>query len=158
MRKVYRLLDEMLSGIDYDIFRPGNWENWEHSLSMFNRRLEHVSSEAKSIIDIGLTMLTSSDLGLELIRDIKTIDTRDDFVDFISSKHENLLRFFVSEINVVEYEYLVILNNNYFNEIYLIFYIKIYFYIYIYNSIIRNSHQWVNINQQILVPFNGLVF
>lgn len=107
MRKVYRLLDEMLSSIDYDIFRPGNWENWEHSLSTFNRRLDHVESEAKSVIDISLTMLRSSDLGLDLIRDIKTIDTRDDFVEFLSSKHENLLRFFVSEINVVEYEYLV---------------------------------------------------
>lgn len=110
MRKVYRLLDEMLSGIDYDIFRPGNWENWEHSLNMFNRRLEHVESEGRSVIDIGLTMLRSSELGLELIRDINTIDTRDDFVYFISSKHENLLRFFVSEINLVEYEFLVCFN------------------------------------------------
>lgn len=118
MRKVYRLLDEMLSGIDYDIFRPGNWENWDHSLSTFNRHLEHLESEAKSIIDISLTMLRSSELGLQLIRDINTIDTRDVFVEFISMKHENLLRFFVSEINAVEHEFIVSHCRGYYNSVY----------------------------------------
>uniref|UniRef100_A0A1I8PAD1 Dynein-1, subspecies f n=1 Tax=Stomoxys calcitrans TaxID=35570 RepID=A0A1I8PAD1_STOCA len=106
MRKVYRLLDEMLTSVDYDIFRPGNWENWEHTLSTFNKRLDAVESEAKQVIEKSITMLRSSDLGLELIRDVKNLDTRQALTEFISTKHENLLRFFVTEINTVECEYM----------------------------------------------------
>lgn len=107
MKKVYRLLDEMLSVVDYDIFRPGNWENWEHTLGQFNNRLEVLESEARSVIDKSILSLRSSDLGLALIRDINDIDTRPALSEFISTKHENVLRFFVTEINSVEYEYVV---------------------------------------------------
>lgn len=107
MRKVYRLLDDMLKSVDYDIFRPGNWENWEHTLSTFNKRLDAVESEAKQVIKKSITMLRSSDLGLSLIRDVKQLDTRKALTEFISTKHENLLRFFVTEINAVECEYMV---------------------------------------------------
>ncbi|XP_058981464.1 dynein axonemal heavy chain 10-like [Musca domestica] len=106
MRKVYRLLDDMLTSVDYDIFRPGNWENWEHTLSTFNKRLDAVESEAKQVIEKSITMLRSSDLGLELIRDVKLLDTRKALTDFLSTKHENLLRFFVTEINTVECEFM----------------------------------------------------
>ncbi|XP_037827971.1 dynein heavy chain 10, axonemal-like, partial [Lucilia sericata] len=106
MRKVYRLLDDMLNSVDYDIFRPGNWENWEHTLSTFNKRLDSVESEAKLVIERSITMLRSSELGLSLIRDVKHLDTRQALTEFISTKHENLLRFFVTEINAVEYEYM----------------------------------------------------
>ncbi|KAI8122976.1 axonemal, Dynein heavy chain 10 [Lucilia cuprina] len=106
MRKVYRLLDDMLISVDYDIFQPGNWENWEHTLSTFNKRLDTVESEAKLVIERSITMLRSSELGLSLIRDVKHLDTRQALTEFISTKHENILRFFVTEINAVEYEYM----------------------------------------------------
>lgn len=105
MRKVYRLLDGIVNGVDYDIFYPGNWENWEHTLSTFNKRLDTVEMEAKLVIEKSITMLRSSDLGLALIRDTKYLDTRPTLTDFISMKHENLLRFFVTEINTAEYEF-----------------------------------------------------
>lgn len=107
MRKVYRLLNDMLKDVDYDIFSPGNWENWEHTLSTFNKRLDTVESEAKLVIERSITMLRSSDLGLSLIQDVRYLDTRPALTEFIARKHENLLRFFVTEINAVEYEYMV---------------------------------------------------
>lgn len=107
MRKVYRLLDDMLNSVDYDIFHPGNWENWEHTLGTFNKRLDAVESEAKLVIEKSITMLRSSELGLALIKDVRQLDTRPVLTEFISTKHENLLRFFISEINAVEYEYMV---------------------------------------------------
>ncbi|XP_011184312.3 dynein axonemal heavy chain 10 [Zeugodacus cucurbitae] len=105
MKKVYRLLDDMLSSVDYDIFRPGNYENWEHTLETFNRRLEGVESDAKAVIERSINTLRSSDMGLELIKTIKEIDTRDELAEFISTKHENILRFFQTEINSVEFTY-----------------------------------------------------
>uniref|UniRef100_A0A1A9ZFQ5 Dynein heavy chain tail domain-containing protein n=1 Tax=Glossina pallidipes TaxID=7398 RepID=A0A1A9ZFQ5_GLOPL len=106
MRKVYRLLDDMLTSIDYDVFLPSNWENWEYTLDTFNRRLDSLESEAKGVIERCITMLRSSELGLELLRDINRMDTREALKEFMSTKHDNLLRYFVSEINNVEYEYI----------------------------------------------------
>ncbi|XP_017478046.1 PREDICTED: dynein heavy chain 10, axonemal [Rhagoletis zephyria] len=105
MKKVYRLLDDMLSNVDYDIFRPGNYENWEDTLETFNRRLENVESDAKSVIERSINTLRSSDMGLELIKTINEIDTRKELAEFISTKHENILRFFQTEINSVEFTY-----------------------------------------------------
>uniref|UniRef100_A0A1A9X2L6 Dynein heavy chain tail domain-containing protein n=1 Tax=Glossina brevipalpis TaxID=37001 RepID=A0A1A9X2L6_9MUSC len=106
MRKVYRLLDDMLTSIDYDVFLPSNWENWEYTLDTFNRRLDSLESEAKTVIERSITLLRSSDLGLELLRDTKRMDTRESLKEFMSTKHDNLLRYFVTEINNVEYEYI----------------------------------------------------
>lgn len=111
MRKVYRLLDELLTNVDYDVFNPGNWENWEHNLNTFYKRLESVEIEAKRVIDKSITILRSSEMGLLLIKDVKNLDTRPALTDFILTKHENLLRFFVSEINAIENEFVVRINN-----------------------------------------------
>ncbi|KAM7359342.1 dynein heavy chain at 89D isoform 2-T2 [Cochliomyia hominivorax] len=106
MRKVYSILDDMLKSVDYDIFHPGNWENWEHTLSTFNRKIDTVDSEAKNVIEKSITMLRSSNLGLLLIQDVKHLDTRPSLNEFISTKHENLLRFFVTEINSIDCEFM----------------------------------------------------
>ncbi|XP_030371764.1 dynein heavy chain 10, axonemal [Scaptodrosophila lebanonensis] len=103
MRKVYRMLDELMHGIDYDIFQPSNWENWEYSLEQFNHRLEGLEMEAKAVIDQSINSLLSSAKGLQLVTNANMIDTRSALKEFISTKHENLLRYFVTEINTVEY-------------------------------------------------------
>lgn len=113
MKKVYRLLDDMLSSVDYDIFRPGNFENWEHTLATFNHRLASVEADAKAVIERSINTLRSSDMGLELIKTIKEIDTREELAEFISTKHENILRFFQTEINSVEFTYTVNIRRHY---------------------------------------------
>jgi len=102
MRKVYRMLDDLIKSVDYDMFRPGNWENWEYSLEMFNKRLDNVENEAKNVIDQSINSLLSSEKGLDLVVNAMNIDTRAGLQEFVSTKHENLLRFFVTEINAVE--------------------------------------------------------
>ncbi|XP_055846772.1 dynein axonemal heavy chain 10 isoform X2 [Episyrphus balteatus] len=104
MEKVYCLLGDIMR-VDYDIFRPANWENWEDTLDGFNRKLNNVETEAMVVIDQCVTSLRSSYLGLALITDIYDIDTREKLVEYISEKHENILRFFVTEINTIEYEF-----------------------------------------------------
>ncbi|KAH8295402.1 hypothetical protein KR018_010894 [Drosophila ironensis] len=102
MRKVYRMLDDLIKTVDYDMFEPSNWENWEYSLEMFNKRLDNVENEAKNVIDQSINSLLSSEKGLELVSNAMNIDTREVLQEFMATKHENLLRFFVSEINVVD--------------------------------------------------------
>ncbi|SPP80284.1 dynein heavy chain 10, axonemal [Drosophila guanche] len=102
MRKVYRMLDDLMNSVDYDMFRPGNWENWEYSLEQFNRRLESLEQEAKGVIDQSINSLLSSEKGLQLVTNAMNIDTRKSLQEFVATKHENLLRYFVTEINTVE--------------------------------------------------------
>lgn len=96
------MLDDLIKTVDYDMFQPSNWENWEYSLEMFNKRLENVENEAKNVIDQSINSLLSSEKGLDLIVNAMNIDTRETLQEFMATKHENLLRFFVSEINVVD--------------------------------------------------------
>jgi len=96
------MLDDLIKSVDYDMFRPGNWENWEYSLEMFNKRLDNVENEAKNVIDQSINSLLSSEKGLDLVVNAMNIDTRAGLQEFVSTKHENLLRFFVTEINAVE--------------------------------------------------------
>ncbi|KAH8358423.1 hypothetical protein KR093_000053 [Drosophila rubida] len=102
MRKIYRLLDDLIRTVDYDMFLPSNWENWEYSLEQFNKRLEVLEMEAKTVIDQSINSLLSADKGIKLLTNANTIDTRKVLQEFVSTKHENLLRFFISEINNVE--------------------------------------------------------
>ncbi|XP_064550918.1 dynein axonemal heavy chain 10 [Drosophila montana] len=102
MRKIYRLLDDLIRSVDYDMFLPSNWENWEYSLEQFNRRLEMLEIEAKAVIDQSINSLLSAQKGIKLLINANSIDTRKVLQEFVSTKHENLLRFFVSEINNVE--------------------------------------------------------
>lgn len=102
MRKIYRLLDDLIRSVDYDMFLPSNWENWEYSLEQFNKRLESLEIDAKAVIDQSINSLLSAQKGIKLLVNANTIDTRQVLQQFVSTKHENLLRFFVSEINNVE--------------------------------------------------------
>ncbi|KAL7729890.1 hypothetical protein ACLKA6_014739 [Drosophila palustris] len=102
MRKIYRLLDDLIRTVDYDMFLPSNWENWEYSLEQFNKRLEMLEMEAKTVIDQSINSLLSADKGIKLLTNANAIDTRKSLQEFVSTKHENLLRFFISEINNVE--------------------------------------------------------
>lgn len=107
MRKIYRLLDDLIRSVDYDMFLPSNWENWEYSLEQFNKRLESLEIDAKAVIDQSINSLLSAQKGIKLLVNANTIDTRQVLQEFVSTKHENLLRFFVSEINNVETVFMV---------------------------------------------------
>ncbi|KAH8417458.1 hypothetical protein KR222_000260 [Zaprionus bogoriensis] len=102
MRKIYRLLNDLIRTVDYDMFLPSNWENWEYSLEQFNKHLELLEMEAKTVIDQSINSLLSAEKGIKLLTNANAIDTRQSLQEFVSTKHENLLRFFISEINNVE--------------------------------------------------------
>lgn len=102
MRKCYRMLNTLVRTVDYDMFSPGNWENWAYSLEMFNKHLEMVEMEAKTIIDQSINSLLSTEKGIQLLNNVNNIDTRPVLKEFVSTKHENLLRFFISEIGNIE--------------------------------------------------------
>lgn len=104
MKKVYRLLEDILK-VDYDIFKPSNWENWEATLDYFNKKMGVVEGEAKTCIDHCISTLRSSDLGLELMNDVEQFNTSDSLSTYLTSKIEILLRFFVTEVNQVEHEF-----------------------------------------------------
>ncbi|XP_055909296.1 LOW QUALITY PROTEIN: dynein axonemal heavy chain 10 [Eupeodes corollae] len=104
MEKLYCVLGDIMR-IDYDIFRPANWENWDDTFDGFNRKVMNIESEAIAVIDHCISSLRSSYLGLALINDIHEINTREILTEYISEKHENILRFFLTEINTIQNEF-----------------------------------------------------
>lgn len=102
MRKCYRMLNTLVRTVDYDMFSPSNWENWAYSLEMFNKHLEMVEMEAKTVIDQSINSLLSTEKGIALLHNANTIDTRPELKEFVCTKHENLLRFFITEIGNIE--------------------------------------------------------
>lgn len=106
MKKVYSILNDILN-IDYDIFKPGNWENWEDTLAIFHRKIENLEKDAKYIIEECISSLRSSDLGLELIKEVSEMDTRENLKEFISDKHDAILKHFIHKIDVIKNEFMV---------------------------------------------------
>lgn len=50
MTKVYKLIAHIVN-IDYNVFRPGNLENWQATLQHFHTQLLKCEQEAKEILD-----------------------------------------------------------------------------------------------------------
>ena len=49
----------------------------------------------------------SSDQGLALMADIKNMNTRQSLVDHISHKHDFIIKKFISQVGLMEHEFLV---------------------------------------------------
>lgn len=105
IKKVYELIQHIVT-IDYDVFRPGNLENWEATLEYFQKFVDKTEIEANVVLDRCINVLRSAESGLELIKDVKTMDTRTSVVNHLSKKHESVMRQFVTEVGVVEHEFL----------------------------------------------------
>lgn len=106
LKKAFQLVNLILQ-IDYDVFRPGNLENWEATLDYFKKNVELLEIEAKFVLDRSIQSLRSAEQGLSLIRDTQASDTRKAFIEHMSTKHESVMRQFISELGIVEYEFLV---------------------------------------------------
>lgn len=83
-------------------------ENWEASLSGFRKRLDVIETEAKEVLDQCIPCLRSAEQGIILINNIAEMKTRTSLVAHMQKKHENVLEKFVTEIETVELEFLVI--------------------------------------------------
>lgn len=104
--KIYQLIDYVIT-IDYDIFRPGNLENWEASLNLFNKKLETIEFDAKHTIDKCIPALRSTEMGIELINSIPMLNTRECLAEHMLTKYESIVQKFISEIETVEQEFRV---------------------------------------------------
>jgi dynein heavy chain, axonemal len=106
IKKVYRLLNHILN-VDYDIFVPGNKDNWEATLDYFYKCMESVENEARVVLDQCIDSLKSAEQGLELVGYLNTIETREKLLKHLLSKKESIMRKFITEVGVVEHEFLV---------------------------------------------------
>lgn len=50
MKKIYKLIGHIVN-IDYNVFRPGNVENWQATLQFFHIQLAKSEQEAKDVLD-----------------------------------------------------------------------------------------------------------
>lgn len=91
--------------IDYDIFRPANLENWEASLKMFHKKLASIEDDAKFVIDQCVEGLRSTEMGIKLVQNIENINTRRCLIEHIQTKHEGIVKKFISELETVEQEF-----------------------------------------------------
>lgn len=125
LKKVYRLLNvscgllsnfvyfmeflilQHILNVDYDIFVPNNKDNWEASLDYFYKCMESVENEARIVLDQCIESLKSAEQGLELVGYLNTIETRDKLLKHLLSKKETIMKKFLSEVGVVEHEFLV---------------------------------------------------
>lgn len=105
--QAYKLID-FIGKIDYDIFRPGNLENWEASLNNFHKRLQSIEIDAKDVLDNCVPALKLSQRGIELINNIDQINTRQSLATHLQSKLVGVLEKFVAEIESVEKIFTVI--------------------------------------------------
>lgn len=105
LRKIYKLIAHVVN-VDYDIFRPGNLENWEATLEFFKKHVANVELESKQILDGCIESLRSARQGLGLIRSLGTLETRPSLAAHMSTKHEYIMKKFISEIGVIEHEFL----------------------------------------------------
>lgn len=96
--------------IDYDIYRPGNLENWEASLKVFTKKLKTIEVLAQNTIDKCIPALRSTEIGVELVNNIPNLNTRTCLVEHLQQKHENITQNFLREIQAVKDEFLVWLN------------------------------------------------
>lgn len=101
--QIYQLIDYVIN-IDYDIFRPGNLENWEASLKLFNKRLQTIERDAKNLIDKCIPTLRSTEMAIELINSIENSNTRKCLV---ITQHDSIVHKFISEIETIEQEFRV---------------------------------------------------
>lgn len=104
--QIYQLIDYVIN-IDYDIFRPGNLENWEASLKLFDKRLQKIEHDAKQLIDKCIPTLRSTEMGIELINSIEHLNTRNCLVKHMLTKHDSIVHKFISEIEMIEQEFRV---------------------------------------------------
>lgn len=104
--QIYQLIDYVIN-IDYDIFRPGNLENWEASLKLFDKRLQQIERDAKNLIDKCIPTMRSTEMAIELIKTIEQLNTRKCLVDHMLTKHDSIVHKFISEIETIEQEFRV---------------------------------------------------
>lgn len=106
IKKVYRLLNHILS-VDYNIFAPNNRDNWEATLDYFYKCMETVENEARVVLDQCIDSLKSAEQGLELVGYMSNIETREKLLKHLMSKKESIVRKLLTEIGIVEHEFLV---------------------------------------------------
>lgn len=104
--QAYKLID-FIGKIDYNIFRPGNLENWEASLGSFHKRLETIEIDARDVIDKCIPSLKLSQQGIMLINNIDKMNTRASLAVHMQSKLESVLEKFITEIEMVEMIFMV---------------------------------------------------
>lgn len=104
--QIYQLINYIVN-IDYDIFQSGNLENWEASLKQFNKQLDVIEDKSKYVIDMCIPALRTTEMGIDLIKNITQIQTRQCLVDHILTKHESIIEKFITEINMVHKIFLV---------------------------------------------------
>lgn len=98
--------------IDYDIFQSGNLENWEASLKQFRKELDVIEDQSKYLIDTCIPALRSTEMGIDLIKNVREIQTRPCLVEHILTKHESVIQKFITEITVVDKIFTVILSEH----------------------------------------------
>lgn len=108
--QAYKLID-FIGKIDYNIFRPGNLENWEASLNSFNKRLQTIEIDAKDVLDKCIPALKLSEQGIVLINNIDTMNTRTALAVHMRNKRESVLEKFIAEIESVQLIFMVCSEN-----------------------------------------------
>ncbi|GAB0094127.1 Dynein heavy chain [Sergentomyia squamirostris] len=110
MKRVYSLID-LIVQIDYDVFRSGNLENWMATLDLFRRKIQMCETQGKFVLDNCIDSLRSAEYGLELIADLPVIHTRRIFIEHMQKKYESVLKKFLTEITLVENEFVKNITN-----------------------------------------------
>lgn len=101
MKRVYSLV-QLITCIDYDLFRSGNLENWMATIDLFRRKIDQAEHHGLVVLDHCIAALRSAEQGLELINDMNNLDTRPSFREHVKKKHESVTKKFLTEISFVE--------------------------------------------------------
>lgn len=70
--------------------------------------MNNIENAAKHIIDRCIPALQSTELGIQLIENIQTVQTRKCLIEHMLTKHDSIIKKFIYEIEIVEKEFQVL--------------------------------------------------
>uniref|UniRef100_A0A336KIK9 CSON011062 protein n=1 Tax=Culicoides sonorensis TaxID=179676 RepID=A0A336KIK9_CULSO len=108
--KIYQLISNIVT-VDYDVFRRGNVDNWEATLDYFYKSMELMELDAKRVLDQCIQHFRSADQGIEFLGFISKFANKNKLAQYLSTKHESIMKQFVSEVGTVEHEFMKSKNN-----------------------------------------------
>lgn len=94
-------------GIDYDVFRIGNLDNWEATLDDFYKSVRDMEQDAKRVLTSCVTNFRSTEQGLVFLRDLSTLDARRQLIKFFANKYEDIMQHFFDKLSATNVEFFV---------------------------------------------------
>lgn len=92
--------------MDFDIFCRQNVEYWDAVVEEFESKIKLFESDTNLFINECVELLRCPANGIELMKSIRELNTRQCFVDYLLSRCDNVVKILISYIGNMEHEFM----------------------------------------------------